>query len=112
MGMLDFQAAHWSKGIRDVQYFLVNSMRADDLARHEQDLLRFYREELASHGVMLGADALWSQYRAFSFQPLMTIVTSLGLGPLTENDTLMTQVLTRAVAAVERTDFHGWLERL
>ena len=112
MGMLDFQAAHWSKGIRDVQYFLVNSMRADDLARHEQDLLGFYREELASHGVMLGADQLWSQYRAFSFQPLMTIVTSLGLGPLTENDTLMTEVLTRAVAAVERTDFQGWLESL
>ena len=42
----------------------------------------------------------------------MTIVTSLGLGPLTENDTLMTEVLTRAVAAVERTDFQGWLESL
>jgi hypothetical protein len=42
----------------------------------------------------------------------MTIVTSLGLGPLTENDALMTEVLARALAAVERTDFYGWAERL
>ena len=112
MGMLDFQAAHWSKGIRDVQYFLVNSMRADDLAQHEQELLRFYCDALASHGVSLGAEEARAQYRAFSFQPLMTIVTSLGLGPLTENDALMTEVLARALAAVERTDFYGWAERL
>ena len=110
--MLDFQAAHWSKGLRDVQYFLVNSMRADDLARHEQELLRFYCDALASHGVNLGAEEARAQYRAFSFQPLMTIVTSLGLGPLTENDALMTEVLARALAAVERTDFYGWAERL
>lgn len=109
MGMLDFQAAHWSKGIRDVQYFLVNSMRTDDLARHEAELLRFYCDALAAHGVSLGVDEAWAQYRAFSFQPLMTIVTSLGLGPLTESDALMTEVLARALAGVERTDFYGWL---
>jgi len=25
--MLDFQAVHWSRGIRDVQYFLIDSPR-------------------------------------------------------------------------------------
>ena len=32
MGMLDFQAVHWSKGMRDVQYFLINSLAPDVLA--------------------------------------------------------------------------------
>lgn len=112
MGMLDFQAAHWSKGIRDMQYFLVNSMRVGDLEPREDTLLRFYRDALAVQGLHLDAEEAWSQYRAFSFQPLMTIVTSLGLGPLTENDALMKEVLARALAAVDRTDFYGWVARL
>jgi aminoglycoside phosphotransferase (APT) family kinase protein len=109
MGMLDFQAPHWSKGMRDVQYFLINSLPADTLAQHEQELIAYYVDELRAHGVALSADEAQQQYRAFSFQTLMTIVTSLGLGPLTENDGLMHEVLARALAAVERLDFYPWL---
>jgi hypothetical protein len=112
MGMLDFQAPHWSKGIRDVNYFLVNSMPAGLLARHERELVEFYAAALRTRGVALGAEEAWAQYRAFSFQPLMTIVTSLGLGPLTERDALMEEVLARAAAAVERTGFDDWLGTL
>ena len=36
MGMLDWQATHWGKGIRDVQYFLIDSLPADTLAAHER----------------------------------------------------------------------------
>jgi len=112
MGMLDFQAPHWSKGVRDVQYFLVNSMRPELLERHERELVAFYAQAVRARGVALGADEAWEQYRGFAFQPLMTIVTSLGLGPLTEQDRLMHEVLARALASVERLDFYGWLDRL
>jgi hypothetical protein len=112
MGMLDFQAPHWSKGIRDVQYFLINSLPAATLAAQEREFLAVYVGELAARGVVLGTDEAWEQYRAFSFQTLMTIVTSLGLGPLTERDSLMLTVLERALAAVERLDFYGWLDAL
>ena len=112
MGMLDFQAPHWSKGIRDVNYFLVNSLPAGLLARHERELLGCYVEALRARGVALGAEEAWAQYRGFSFQTLMTIVTSLGLGPLTERDALMEEVLARAAAAVERTGFDDWLDAL
>jgi hypothetical protein len=112
MGMLDFQAPHWSKGIRDVQYFLVNSMQAELLARHERELVSHYAAALRARGVALADDEAWEQYRGFSFQPLMTIVTSLGLGPLTERDTVMEEVLARAIAAVERTGFDDWLAAL
>jgi hypothetical protein len=112
MGMLDFQAPHWSKGIRDVQYFLVNSMREEELAPVERELVAHYAGALRARGVALGDDEAWEQYRGFAFQPLMTIVTSLGLGPLTERDALMETVLGRALAAIDRTEFHAWLDRL
>ena len=54
----------------------------------------------------------WEWYRSFAFQPLMTIVTSLGLGPLTERDALMEAVLARALALIERTAFYDWLDAL
>ena len=112
MGMLDFQAAHWSKGIRDLQYFLVNSMRAEELAWHERALVSEYAAALRARGVALADDEAWAQYRSFAFQPLMTIVTSLGLGPLTERDALMEAVLARALALIDRTAFHDWLDAL
>lgn len=112
MGMLDFQAAHWSKGIRDLQYFLVNSMRAEELAWHERALVSEYAAALRARGVALADDEAWAQYRSFAFQPLMTIVTSLGLGPLTERDALMEAVLARALALIERTAFYDWLDAL
>ena len=42
MGMLDWQAAHWGKGIRDVQYFLSNSLPEELLASCERDLVNYY----------------------------------------------------------------------
>jgi aminoglycoside/choline kinase family phosphotransferase len=111
MGMIDFQAAHWGKGIRDVQYFLIDSLPVDMLAVNEHALVRFYTEQLAEQGVQLSFDTAWEQYRAYSFQTLMTIVVSLGLGPLTEGDVLMSEITRRAVAACERVDFRGWLEQ-
>ena len=106
-----FQAAHWGKGIRDVQYFLIDSLPAEVLAAHEQDLVRYYLDCLGEYGVTLGFEEAWEQYRAFSFQTLMTIVVSLGLGGLTEKDSVMEEILRRSVAAVQRVDFAGWLEK-
>ena len=108
-GMLDFQATHWGKGLRDVHYFLTDSLPADTLAQHEQALLQHYLDALATQGVHLSSDEAWDQYRGFSFQTLMTIVASLGLGPLTERDAVMEEVLRRAVASHRRLDFRGWL---
>ncbi len=112
MGMLDFQAVHWSKGIRDVQYFLIHSLEPDLLAVHEHALIDHYLAELSRFGVSLDPDEAREQYRAFSFQTLMVGVVSMGLGTLTERvDTLRT-VLRREVAAVQRLRFGDWLDGL
>lgn len=111
MGMLDWQAAHWGKGVRDVQYFLIDSLPADTLAAHEQDLLAYYVERRAHYGEEIDLDQTWQEYRSFTFHTLMTIVVSIGFGALNaEQDELMAEILHRSVAAVQRVDYAGWLD--
>jgi hypothetical protein len=111
MGMLDWQAAHWGKGIRDVQYFLIDSLPADLLAEHEREFVNFYVRRRAHHGAAVDPDQTWQEYRSFTFHTLMTIVVSIGFGALNEEqDALMAEILDRAVAAVQRVDYAGWLD--
>ena len=112
MGMLDFQAVHWSKGMRDVQYFLINSLAPDVLAQHESSLIDRYVAELARLGIALDPGLAREQYRAFSFQTLMVGVVSLGLGGLTERADTVRTCLRREVAAIERLRFGAWLDGL
>jgi aminoglycoside/choline kinase family phosphotransferase len=112
IGMLDFQAVHWSKGIRDVQYFLIHSLEPDLLAAHEDALVDHYLAELSRHGVALDPEETRAAYRAFSFQTLMVGVVSLGLGGLSEHEETVRTVLRREVAAIERLHFAEWLSTL
>lgn len=110
MGMLDWQAVHWGKGVRDVLYFLVNSLPAETLARHERELVEYYVERRAAHGAPLNGENAWDDYRSFAYHSLMTIVVSIGFGALNEEqDPLMGEILRRAVAAMQRLDYPGWL---
>jgi hypothetical protein len=112
MGMIDFQGMHWCQGMRDVQYFLINSLEPDLLAAHESELIDFYIDELSQRGIGLDPEDARRQYRAFSFQTLMVAVTSVGLGALTERDDTVRTVLRRSVAAIERLAFGDWLAEL
>ncbi|MDX1735096.1 MAG: phosphotransferase, partial [Halioglobus sp.] len=110
MGMLDWQAAHWGKGVRDVQYFLIDSLPVAVLERHERDLVNYYVDRRAAHGAPLDGEQTWQEYRSFTLHTLFTIVVSIGFGALNEEqDQLMAEILRRAVAAVQRVDYGGWL---
>jgi Ecdysteroid kinase-like family len=111
MGMLDFQAVHWSKGMRDVQYHLIHSLAPDVLVRHESSLIDHYVAELARRGIALDPELAREQYRAFSFQTLMTDAVSFA-GGLTEREAVVRTVLERSTAAVDRLRFADWLEAL
>ncbi len=111
MGMLDWQAVHWGKGIRDVQYFLIDSLPADVLAANERELVDYYVQRRGHYGTAVDAEQTWQEYRSLSYHTLMTIIVSIGFGALNEEqDALMEELLKRAVAAVERLDYAGWLE--
>ena len=112
MGMLDFQGVQWCHGIRDVQYFLINSLDPSLLAECEGELIRAYVDALAGSGIALDLGEARERYRALAFQTLMVAVVSLGLGGLTERADTLRTVLTRSVAAIDRLEFAEWLERL
>jgi hypothetical protein len=112
IGLLDFQGIQWCKGIRDVQYFLINSLEPEILARHEAEFIDGYIGALAEYGVTLGREDALEQYRAYAFQTLMVAVVSLGLGSLTERDETVRTILRRSVAAIDRLKFGEWLEAL
>lgn len=109
MGMIDFQGMQWCHGMRDVQYFLINSLEPEVLAAHEGELIQGYVDALGRRGVALGVKEAWERYRVYSFQTLMVAVVSLGLGSLTERDATLRTVLARGVAAVDRVGFAAWL---
>jgi hypothetical protein len=112
VGLIDFQAVHWSKGMRDVQYFLINSLEPDVLAANDRQLIRGYCDALAKHDVVLDLDEAWEQYRAFSYQTLMVGLVPLGLSSLTERSETVLAVTRRGAAAVERLGLREWLEAL
>jgi aminoglycoside/choline kinase family phosphotransferase len=112
MGMIDFQGMQWCHGIRDVQYFLINSLDPELLAENESELIDEYVDALARGGIPLDAGEARQRYRAYSFQTLMVAVVSLGLGALTERDATLRTLLARSTAAVDRLGFGEWLDRL
>ena len=112
MGMLDFQGIQWCKGVRDLQYFLINSIEPSVLAEVEEDLIATYVNRLRERGVEFDLEDARLQYRAFSFQTLMVAVVSIGLGSLTEREETVRTVLRRSVAAIERLELGDWLAML
>ena len=112
-----WDAVQWGKGIRDVQYFLINSMEEELLAENEHALIAHYVAELRRRGVVLSEATAWADYRALSFQTLMTSVVSIGLGTIglgtmTDMDEVLRVLLGRSVAAIRRTNFAAWLAQM
>jgi len=111
MGMLDFQAVHWGRGTRDLQYFLIYSLPADVLAANEQKIIEHYVAHRSAFGAPITVEDCWQEYRCLSFHALMTMVVSIGFSALNEeHNELMLEMLDRAVAAIIRVDYIAWLD--
>ena len=61
--VLDWQAVHTGKGMRDFAYLVAHSMSTPDRRRGEKDLLRAYLDQLAEYGVDYPFDMAWRDYR-------------------------------------------------
>lgn len=64
VGLLDWQLVQRAQAMRDVAYFLANSLPIASRREHERALIALYLRSLAGHGVTPPAfDAAWEQYR-------------------------------------------------
>jgi thiamine kinase-like enzyme len=90
-GLLDWQVHQRGQGMRDVAYFLINSLSEELRRAHQEDLIHHYLVTLRGLGVSLDFDTAWRQYRLQSvyawiaavvtapsnFQPEKVIVAGL-----------------------------------
>ena len=62
-GLLDWQVLGHEQGMRDVTYFLVNSVPTAVRTAHQQQLIQRYLDGLASQGISMSLDTALYQYR-------------------------------------------------
>jgi aminoglycoside phosphotransferase (APT) family kinase protein len=79
-GFYDWAVASRFPGMRDVAYFLCNSLPTDLRRREETTLVARYRAGLAAAGVDLDADLAWEQYRLFSLYSWISATTTYAMG--------------------------------
>ena len=63
VGFLDWQVTQLGQGMRDITYFLINSISTELRREHQEDLIRHYLSSLGDLGVTLDFDTAWRQYR-------------------------------------------------
>jgi aminoglycoside phosphotransferase (APT) family kinase protein len=100
VGFLDWQVLARAPGLRDVAYFLCNSLPSELRERHEQSLLETYRSGLAARGVTPpDREATWLRYRGFALYAWLAAAFTLGAGGL-QSDAIARAGLERATRAV------------
>jgi aminoglycoside phosphotransferase (APT) family kinase protein len=68
VGFLDWQVTQCGQGMRDVSYFLINSLPTALRRSHERVLITHYLDTLSAQGVSApGGDEAWAQYRLHAF---------------------------------------------
>ncbi len=79
-GFFDWAVASRFPGMRDVSYFLCNSLPTDVRRAEEHALLTRYREGLARRKIQLDETLQWQQYRTFSVYSWVSATTTAAMG--------------------------------
>ncbi len=96
VGLLDWQLVQRAQGMRDVAYFLANSLPIAVRREHERALIALYLRALAEHGVTPPAfDVAWEQYRLHAVYAWIAVAVTGAAA------TLQQEPIVRA--AIERT---------
>jgi len=100
-GFFDWQVTQVGPGLRDVSYFLVNSVATDLRRRHERELLALYLETLAAGGAPeLDADAAWEEHRLFALYTWIAISVTAAASGLQERQ-IVQRAARRTAAALQ-----------
>jgi hypothetical protein len=95
--VLDWQAVHTGRGIRDFAYLVAHSMATPERRACEQDLLRSYVEQLAAFGVDYPFATAWQDYRIANLYLLSIVLWITGVNVNTNE-----RALRRKRALVQR----------
>ena len=112
-GFYDWAVACRAPGVRDVAYFLCNSLPVETRRSEQDSLLARYRAALAHHGWALDADAVDDQYRLFAVYSWVAAVSTAAMGTRWQPEEVTRPALLSTTAAIDDLDVPGLLaERL
>jgi hypothetical protein len=112
-GFYDWAVASRAPGVRDVAYFLCNSLPIEVRRETEDALLTRYLTALAAHGWALDEPTAHDQYRLFSIYSWIAAVSTAAMGTQWQPVEVTRPALLSTTAAIEDLDVVGLLtERL
>lgn len=102
VGFLDWQVIQRAPGMKDIGYFLCNSLRSELRREHERQLIRHYLRNLAE----LGVDAppfeeAWRQYRLFALYSWLAATFTAAASGLQDADIAMAGMKTATNAIID-----------
>jgi len=101
VGFFDWQVVQAGPGLRDVGYFLVNSVETDLRRRHERELLAHYAGVLRAHNVPSATEeAMWEEYRLFALYTWIAISVT-GAAPGLQPREVVRRAFARTGAALD-----------
>ena len=112
-GLYDWAVAGRAPGVRDVAYFLCNSLQVETRRAEQESLLARYRGALADYGWTLDADTVDRQYRLFAVYSWVAAVSTAAMGTRWQSEEVTRPALLSTTAAIDDLDVLGLLgERL
>jgi len=104
-GFLDWACLAHAPGLRDVAYFLTNSLPTELRRKEERDLLQRYRTGLAASGVAVPSfDETWRDYRRFALTSWVAATTTAAAGSRMQPIEIGMRAMARTNAAVQDLD--------
>jgi aminoglycoside phosphotransferase (APT) family kinase protein len=112
-GFYDWAVACRSPGVRDVAYFLCNSLPVETRRSEQDSLLARYCNALIGRGWTLDADTVQRQYRLFAVYSWVAAVSTAAMGSRWQPVEVTRPALLSTTAAIDDLDVVGLLnERL
>ncbi len=112
VGFLDWQVVQRGQGMRDVTYFVVESLPTALRRNCERELIDLYRATLTEHGIAAPPpDTAWAQYRLHALYAWIASVVTSAAARL-QSEAIVRAGLARSSAAVMDLDSLAALENL
>jgi aminoglycoside/choline kinase family phosphotransferase len=109
-GFYDWAVAGRGPGVRDIAYFLCNSMPVETRRKEGSALLSRYRSRLSEQGVTLDEHTAEDQYRLFSVYSWIAAASTAAMGSQWQPIDVCRAALVSTTHAIEDLDAVGLLE--
>lgn len=109
-GFYDWAVAGRGPGVRDVAYFMCNSLPVETRRAEEDSLLKRYLARLADQGVTLDRATADQQYRLFSVYSWIAAASTAAMGAQWQPVDVCRAALISTTQAIEDLDAVGFLE--